>query len=74
MCEFCEDGKNLFLTRKCFNVDKADSSEMIIKSPKSGIVEIKSQDSFSLYDKPTRTIRRIKINFCPMCGRKLTEE
>lgn len=71
MCEYCENGKNLFLSRDNFNVDKNDKSEMIIKNPKSGIVEIASQDSFSLYDKPTRTIRRIKINYCPMCGRKL---
>lgn len=71
MCEYCEDGKNLFLTRDNFNADKNDRSEMVIKSPKSGIVEIASQDSFSLYDKPTRTIRRIVINYCPICGRKL---
>ena len=71
MCEYCENGKNLFLTRESFNVDKSDKSEMIIKNTKSGIVEIVSQDSFSLYDKPTRTIRRIAINFCPICGKKL---
>ena len=68
MCEYCENGINLFLTRDKFNSDK-DTSEMIIENPKSGIVEIASQDSFSLYDKPTRTIRRIVINFCPICGK-----
>lgn len=74
MCGYCENGKNLFLTRNSFNIDKSDKSEMIIKNPKSRIVEIASQDSFSLYDKPTRTIRRIAINYCPMCGRKLEGE
>lgn len=71
MCEYCENRKNLFLTRDSFNIDKTDSSEMIIKNLKSGIVEIASQDSFSMYDKTTRTIRRIVINYCPICGRKL---
>jgi len=70
ICEYCQNKKNLFLTRECFDAEK-DSSEMIIKYPKNGIVEIASQDSFSLYDRPTRTIRRIVINYCPMCGRKL---
>lgn len=63
MCEYCENGKNLFLTRDNFNSDKNDRSEMIIKNPKIGIIEIASQDSFSLYNKPTRTIRRIIIKF-----------
>lgn len=74
MCEYCENGKNLFLTRDGFGIDKSDKSEMIIKNPKSGIVEVASQDSFSLYDKPTRTIRRIVINYCPICGRKLNTD
>lgn len=42
MCEYCENGKNLFLARDSFNIDKSDKSEMIIKNPKSGIVEIAS--------------------------------
>lgn len=71
MCKYCENGKNLFLTRDSFNIDKNDSSEMIIKKPKSGIVEIASQDSFGLHGELIRTIRRIVINYCPICGRKL---
>lgn len=73
MCKYCEDGENLFFTAQGFD-KKNDKSTAIITKPRSGILEIASQDSFSLYDKPTRTIRRIKINLCPMCGRKLSEE
>ena len=74
MCEYCENGKNLFLTRESFRVLNNDTSTMVITNIKKGIVEIASQDSFSIYDKPTRTIRRIEINFCPICGRNLVEE
>lgn len=74
MCEYCENGKNLFLTRESFRVLNNDTSTMVITNLKKGIVEIASQDSFSIYDKPTRTIRRIEINFCPICGRYLVEE
>lgn len=69
MCEYCENEKNLFLTRKSFGIIK-DTSEMIIHS-KYKTVEIASEDSHSIYDKPTRTIRRIEINYCPICGKKL---
>lgn len=70
MCEYCENGKNLFLTHECFGAEK-DTSEMIIKYPQSGNVIIASEDSYSIYDKPTRTIRRIVINYCPICGKPL---
>lgn len=74
MCEYCENKKNLFLTRETFRKSCSnDSSTMIITKPEHGIVEIASQDNVSIYDKPTRTIRKIKINFCPMCERKLFE-
>lgn len=68
MCEFCETGKNLFLTRECFR-EFPDTSEMVIK--RNGIVVVASEDTHSIYGGPTRTIRRIEIRFCPMCGRKL---
>jgi len=75
MCEYCENRKNLFLTREIFRTSCSDdSSTMIITRPKDGIVEIASQDTASINGKCIRTIRRIKINFCPMCGEKLVEQ
>ena len=73
MCEYCENRKNIFLTREVFRNTSNDCSTMIITKPKYGIVEIASQDSYSIYDKPTRTIRRIQINYCPMCGKSLKQ-
>lgn len=70
MCEYCENGKNLFLTHENFGAKK-DTSEMIIKYPETGNVIVASEDTHSIYDKPTRTIRRIVINYCPVCGKKL---
>ena len=72
VCEFCENKKNLFLTRECFDAEK-DSSEMIIKYPESGNVIVASEDSYSIYKRPTRTVRRITINYCPICGKKLNK-
>lgn len=72
MCDYCESGKNLFLQRYTFPNYKYDKTQIII-NPKKRIIEIKSQDTFSPYEKPVRTVRMIKINFCPMCGRELSE-
>lgn len=73
MCEYCERGKNLFLTSENFGIIK-DTSEMIIKYPKTGHVIVASEDIHSIYDKPTRTIRMIVIKYCPMCGGKLNTD
>lgn len=72
MCDFCENEKNLFLTRKSFRDYGKDSSEMKIKE--NGIVEVIIENGEKINKQIVRIIRRIKINYCPMCGRKLSEE
>lgn len=72
MCDFCEKEKNLFLTRKSFRDYGKDSSEIKIKE--NGIVEVIVENDWKINEQNTRTIRRIKIKFCPICGRKLSEE
>lgn len=63
MCEYCENGKNIELSN-----DSAKSYWFII--PRNGQAGLYCKMGESEHG----NAYGIKINHCPMCGRKLTEE
>ena len=71
MCEYCKEGKNLFLAEKPYDNMGNDTSEIIIVNPEYGIAEVRSQDNYSIYERPTRSVRRLICNYCPNCGERL---